>query len=186
VREPTRTPLEARKRYIRFLQLPLSCLTKAIWVVGSSPDGGEDASLVTSEDAVRLKREGALSPLFLQASQRFELVADHRFEGEWKSKTLAYIYSVREEQGLDNESEILAWHWHPLTTPGRPDPHVHIRSEHAHLTGLSDLHIPTGRVAFEEVARFLIGDLGCVPARDDWEAVLDDTLGRFRAYRTWA
>jgi hypothetical protein len=153
-------------------------------VVGDSPDGGDDASLTTSQDFVRLKREGQPA-LFLEASQRFELVPDHRFDGEWKSKTLAYIYAVRESDEPGDDAEVISWHWHPLTTPQRPDPHVHVRADHAGLPSLSGLHIPSGRVAFEEVALFLIADLGCTPVRDDWRDVLEDTLVRFRAYRTW-
>jgi len=54
----------------------------------------------------------------------------------------------------------MSWHWHPLTTPGRSDPHTHVRSDNVGLPGLRELHIPSGRVAFEEVAYFLIADLG--------------------------
>jgi hypothetical protein len=121
----------------------------------------------------------------LEASQRFELVPDHRFEGEWKSKTLAYIYAIRDSHASGDEAEVISWHWHPLTTPQRPDPHVHVRADHPSLPGTRSLHIPSGRVAFEEVAYFLISDLGCTPARADWNDILQDTLTRFRTYRTW-
>ena len=170
---------------MRFLQLPLSCLGQAVWYHGPSPDGGDDSSLLLNE-VLRLRRAN-MPPLFFEASQRFKLIADPRegFEGEWKSNTLAYVYAVGTEQGVGG-SEILSWHWHPLTTPDRPDPHVHVRADDDALPALRDLHIPSGRVAFEEVVLFLIRDLRCVAARDDYEDVLNETLTRFRAYRTWS
>jgi hypothetical protein len=185
VREPAKTAAAARSRYIRFLQLPLSCLTKAIWVVGESPEGGDDSSLLASEDPIRLKREDGLSLLF-SPSQRFDLIPDERegFEGEWKARTLAYIYEVRVEG--EDEPQLLGWHWHPLETPHRAEPHVHVRVEHESLgVPLPKLHLPAGRVAFEELVLLLIRDLGVRPARDDWEAIIEDTWGRFRAFRTW-
>jgi hypothetical protein len=51
---------------------------------------------------------------------------------------------------------------------------------------LARLHIPTGRVAFEEVVRLLITELRVEPNRDDWREILRDSEDRFREYRTWA
>jgi hypothetical protein len=120
----------------------------------------------------------------------FTIVDDTRYPGENKASTLAYIYSIQlDEQPVDQaDPEVIAWHWHPRTTPDRPTPHVHVRVDHDQLQGtLSKMHLPTGRVSFEEVIRFLIDDLDVIPARPgDWEALVRDSEDRFRAFRTWS
>lgn len=188
MREPAKTPAAARKRYVRFIQLPLTCLTKAIWVVGPSPEGGDDLSLLLSADPILLRRKDGPRLLF-SASQRFELIENPRYEGEWKASTLAYIYEVKlhpEDIESDDDVELIGWHWHPRTTPDRPEPHMHVRTEYAPLDGqLAKVHLPTGRVAFEEVIRFLFCELDVVPERDDWEKVIGETEQRFKEFRTW-
>jgi hypothetical protein len=51
---------------------------------------------------------------------------------------------------------------------------------------MSRLHIPTGRVSFEQVVRFLVDDLEVVPQRHDWRDVIAESEERFRAFRTWS
>jgi hypothetical protein len=188
VREPAKTPHAAQQRYTRILQSSLACLTKAHWFVGPSPSDDENRSLAVSEDPIRLRRETGLPRLCLEPTQLFTIVPDERFDGEWKARTLAYIYSVQLDQAEEGaEREVIAWHWHPPTTPDRPDPHVHVRVDHAHLdVTLSKLHIPTGRVSFEEVIRFLIMDLHIEPARDDWKKIVGESETRFKKWRTWS
>jgi hypothetical protein len=184
VRDPASTPQAAQTRYVRILQKSLSCLTKAIWYVGPSPEGGEDRSLATSESPLCLRTDAGHDLLF-SASQRFELVPDHRYEGEWKSRTLAYVYELKVDR--EDEPELLGWHWHPLTTPDRLLPHVHVRADYNGLKDhLAKLHLPSGRVSFEEIVRLLIEDLGVEPARNDWDAILSESETRFKAFRTWA
>jgi hypothetical protein len=48
------------------------------------------------------------------------------------------------------------------------------------------LHIPSGRVAFEDVIRFLIEEVAVIPKLDDWQAVLADALEAFVEHRTWS
>jgi hypothetical protein len=189
VREPARTPHAARQRYTRILQESLSCLTKAHWFVGPSPSDDENLSLAVSEDPVRLRRSNGRSRLFLAANQLFTIVPDERFEGEWKARTLAYVYSVQLDPKVsgDGEPEVIAWHWHPPSTPDRPEPHVHVRVDHPQLdVTLSKLHIPTARVSFEEVIRFLIADLHVDAVRGDWKEVVGESETRFKAWRTWS
>lgn len=189
MREPARTQHAARQRYTRILQSSLSCLTRAHWFVGPSPSDDENLSLAVSEDPIGLKRASGRPRLFLSANQLFTIVPDERFEGEWKARTLAYIYSLQldlEAVG-EGELEVIAWHWHPTTTPDRPDPHVHVRLDHPQLdVTLSKLHIPTARVSFEEVIRFLVADFHVEPARDDWQEIVGESETRFKAWRTWS
>lgn len=172
MREPAKNPAAAQRRYVRFIQLPLSCLTKAIWVAGPSPEGDEDRSLTTSESPLRLSRVAG-PPLLFSPSQRFQIVPDARYPGEWKASTLDYIYELSidaAEVDPGYPTDLIGWHWHPKTTPDRPDPHVHVRASHSALgVTLGKLHLPTGRVAFEEIVTFLILELTVVPARNDWD-----------------
>jgi hypothetical protein len=63
---------------------------------------------------------------------------------------------------------------------------MHVRASYSPLgVTLGKLHLPTGRVAFEEVIVCLLNELDVLPARDDWEQVLNETFLRFRTYRTW-
>jgi hypothetical protein len=182
VREQAKTPQAAQRRYTRVIQDSLSCITKSHWFVGPSPLSGADRALLTNPRVLTLKRKDGTRLLF-EASQLFTIIPDKRFPGEYKASTLAYIYVVRAPDVDDGE--IIEWHWHPLTTPDRPDPHVHVRVEHPDLYGLPKLHIPSGRVSFEEVMRFLIGDLSVKAERANWETALRESEARFRAFRTW-
>jgi hypothetical protein len=189
VREPAKSPAAARTRYVRFLQLSLSCLTKAVWFFTPGPPGRQDdvVALVASEAPVRLQRSHGPSRLSPSPTQLFKIIPDERYEGEYKAQTLAYIYTVHIEAGSSEDAEFVAWHWHPPTTPGRTEPHPHVHAEHR-LSGLSmsRLHIPTGRVSFEQVVRFLVDDLEVVPPRHDWRDVIAESEERFRAFRTWS
>lgn len=179
MRVPAKGPREAHRRYLRFLQKSLSCISSAIWLTGPRPGGEEgELALTTSDDPISLR--GEAGPAFLSAGQHFRTIQDERFEGEWKVRTEGYAYRV----ALSEETGpfLFAWHWHPNT---RPDPHLHVGADHPEVTELPRLHVPTGRVSFEEVVRFLVTDLRVVPARRDWQETLAETESRFRAFRTW-
>jgi hypothetical protein len=180
VREPAKTPHAAQQRYQRIIQRSLSCVTKAQWFVGPTPGGGEDLSLLTAEP-VTLKRKPGLSKLALAPTQRFVIIPDERYDGEFKARTLSYIYSVYRD-----EEELFAWHWHPLRTPDRPYPHMHVYADQPRL-GLTvhKLHIPTGRTSFESLIRFLVTDLRVVAELVGWEKIIEESEARFMAFKTW-
>jgi hypothetical protein len=186
VRQPAKTPRAAQRRYVNFLQLSLSCLTKAVWIVAPHPSGrNEERALTLSDDPVRLKC-GDDRELQFSASQRFVLIPDERYEGEWKSRTLDYIYGVS-MPGEDGDLELFRWDWHPMTTPAREQPHLHVRGSEPELSiPVERLHVPTGRVAFEEVVRFIILELGADPNREDWKEILAESEARFKKFRTWS
>lgn len=178
MREPARTRRQAQERYRRFLQLSLSCLdSTAHWYSASGQGPGEIAHLVRPQ-AVPLRVAGAT--LYLGSSQLYSIVADSRFEGEFKVSTRSYVYSLTPD--AEQRSKLLAWHWHPQT---RPDPHIHVHASHERIGALGGLHLPTARVSFESVIRFLIADWAVPPVREDWREVLDDVEQRFLSYRTW-
>ncbi len=179
LRLPTKTKAKALDRYKTFLQRSLSCVTTAVWYTADAPRGEKgEFVLLTSEAPLTLKR-AAEPAAYFTATQNFHLERDHRFTGEWKVKTDRYEYSVNLSASMD--PELLAWHWHPGS---KPDPHIHARLDGPGAS-LHKMHVPTGRVSFEAVIRFLVEDLGAEPARKDWKEVLADAEGRFKKYQTW-
>lgn len=46
-------------------------------------------------------------------------------------------------------------------------------------------HLPTGRIAIEDLLRIAITEFGARPRRTDWQEVLDQTQGGYEAWRTW-
>jgi hypothetical protein len=137
-------------------------------------------SALTAPDTLELK--GA-RPIFLRATQRFELGPHPEFEGERKVVTAQYVYTVAEDPSL--HAELFSWQWHPGAWS---EPHLHIGRHHPELGALSKLHVPTGRVAFEQVLRFLVTDFGvdCAKGRDEAMSVLEESLRKFQAFRTWS
>ena len=61
----------------------------------------------------------------------------------------------------DQRREIVRWHYHP---DSHPDPHIH-------AVGI-DGHIPSGRVIFESVVRYMIQELTVEQKRADWDEIL--------------
>lgn len=87
--------------------------------------------------------------------------------------------------------EVVLFHWHPYTTEsGKPltvHPHIHLGERLLAKKGpLSrKAHIPSGRVAFEDVVEFVINECGARPSRRDWKLVLDKSRDDFRSHSSW-
>src|SRR5262249_4659329 len=93
----------------------------------------------------------------------------HAHRREWKVSTVAYMYGIQDE----NKVELLAYHWHPRTTPQHGYPHPHLY-EGTSARVLSKLHVPTRRISLEELVRFLITEMKVAPLKDDWEKILGE------------
>ena len=52
---------------------------------------------------------------------------------------------------------------------------VHVAAQHPAVGDLSQLHVPSGPIAFETVLQFLIVEGDVRPLRDDWAAILQRT-----------
>ncbi len=135
-------------------------------------------------EPLKLKTERAGHHVWLHASQRFVVVDDTDYAGEYKTSTRQYIYWLSESAEGD---PTVAWHWHPEADLGKQEPHCHVASKGVTAWGdrLGKLHIPTERTPFELVVRFAIDDLDVRPAREDWREVLDESLRAFRRFRKW-
>jgi hypothetical protein len=156
------------------LRRALSCITTAQLFVPRGKRPGEIEALALSEDPLPL-RSARIGPLRFILGHQFKVVQDGRHS--WHVSTTWYRYHLTDPLNR----ELLAWHWHPATSPY---PHLHVPA------GLIEprVHIPTGRVSMESVIRLLLSDLQVPPAREhasDYGQVLDDCEGKFIEHRRW-
>ena len=132
--------------------------------------------------AILSRRNG--QTLSLELYHRYVIREAEGDRGPWTASTVEYVYEVSDESG-----ELIAtWHWHPSTVQANDEahwPHLHAYGARDALT-LHKLHLPTDRVSLEAVVRFLIEDLGVVPRRDDWDAILKRHEAAFKLSRNWA
>lgn len=99
--------------------------------------------------------------------------------------TKHYLYSV-----LDHDlNDLVGFHYHPeLDQDPILHPHIHVYADgDKRYSGfnLHRRHIPSGRVALEDVIEWLIVELEVKPIRDDWQKVLHDTREKFKRNKTW-
>jgi len=175
-----RSDAEAKQRYLRFLQASLSAVhPNAQWKVLPRKTDGQ-WSAVTVPDWLSLETPGGPEEqVYLRATQVYEYIDHAERSGERKVATRDYAYTLAD--GEERRNEIFSWQWHPTT--GKEDPHLHA---HRGRSGtLGKLHLPTGRIAFEDVLLFLVDDWGLTPCQDDGEQTLRESRSRFHAFRTW-
>ena len=140
--------------------------------------------LLEPTEAIPLPCDRDAVPWYLYAYLRFGFDVDDRpgLEGGSKVVTREYIYSLR--VGHDSGGEVLTWHWHP-GIPDAPDPHLHVRGvDHVDVPGLSDMHLPTSRVFFEDVLLFGIRNLG-VRCQEGGVENLEEMRLRTVRYASW-
>lgn len=189
-REPAYNPRDARVRFVRIIQMPLTCVTRAVWCDAPTLRGSEQEyraiRLSGMPTPLRLKRENG-GPVYLSATHGYRLIPDERLApgaGEWKATTTGYNYTVY-ETAEHQPKKAIAWHYHP-TSGGSHEPHVHIYRD-GQIAGmeLDKFHFPGERVAFESVIAFVIRELGVTPLRGDWEEMIASALDRFVQFRMW-
>lgn len=159
---------------------------KAIWITAATQMPGL-MSCATSQPVEVL--DGTGERLILRSVMTYRYDDHPDYKGERKVVTLDYAHSIADicpETG--KERERFAWHWHP-SIQAYDFPHLHI--DKGMPDGLGKLHLPSGRVAIEQVMLFMIDDLGVSPAgkpdeRDTQVEILKATLERFKIHRTWA
>lgn len=180
-REPARTDAAAKKRFRKVLQASLSAVdATAQWVV-TSERGGVSPAAVTIPSALRLRRGDG--EVYLRSTLSFSYEDDSRYAGERKVTTRDYAHTVSETM---DGGELFSWQWHPSTANRIDFPHLHVYRGVRESEGLGKLHIPTGRVAFEQVLLFLIDEMDVDLARADGRSKLDESFRKFKTYRQWA
>jgi len=118
--------------------------------------------------------------VFLRSTIQFRYEDDPRHPGERKVSTEHYGHTVGTSESL--KPGLYSWEW-SLAEPRYP--HLHVRRGDPDYPGLAKYHIPTGRVFFEDVLRFLIADHNVECAREDWDVVLSESWRRVSIWASW-
>jgi len=176
-----RTPVEATHAFIEPLRRALAC----VWVGHISTTGydkrPEPHSLTLNRgESVPLKCTDG-SSLGFRVTMKFEHAEAEGDHGPWTVRTIEYIYVF---EGADGE-EFLSYHWHP-SVEGIPYPHLHVEragNDSPPLTRRT--HVPTGRIAIEQVLRLAITQFGVQPLREDWAETLAQAHGGYEEFQTW-
>lgn len=165
------TPYEAFDDFRAPLQRAVSCVDREahVWALigtnGYSP-GQEHALTPNLGEPVRLRGRIGLDLLF---RIWYRVVSAERERGPWRIETLAYSHRLE----TTDAREIVAYHWHPGRSSEITYPHLHIGAGIGVDLGILDkTHIPTGRVALEDLLRFAIVEVGVEPRRSNWEEIL--------------
>ena len=195
-----RRPPAAVNTFKDWLQQAVSCVTNAVIIL--SPDGyrptDEPHRLTLGDGAPVLltARSPAGDIRFgLTVLQAYRIVRETE-RGPWKVRTAAYYYALRDADGR----EVFAYHWHPHVE-NVLYPHLHVShgavrrdigvgvrlpaSQNALQPQLASAHLPTRRIALEDMLRLLIEQFGVQPARPDWDRALRRSRQSFTADRTW-
>lgn len=184
------TPAQAVRRYLEPFNTAMHCIEHGTLITSYErvyAVGSEYALVLNSGDPLPLRTLSSPA-ILLSVAQRFEIVRDDAVEdGPFRVHTRAYWYRFE----LEDEAELLAFHWTPETQNSQEKryPHLHIGA--ALLTADTPLlpgvlhkrHVPTGRVSIESIVRFAIEELGTQPLVPNWNDVLDQGQRRFDRYR---
>lgn len=100
--------------------------------------------------------------------------------GPYKVTTTAYQYLLEDEE----EKEIVAYQWHPDSTIKVPHLHIGLSAKIAGKTA-NKVHLPTGRIALEQVLRLAVEELGAKPLKGEWKSILSQTQKLFEKWRMW-
>jgi hypothetical protein len=174
-----RTPQEAVRNFLEPLKAVVGCITDEGLVARQTRCADERQTAAFRAGFAILHRKDGQT-LTLELYHRYVVREAQGRRGPWSVSTVEWIYQV----GDQSDEPIAEFHWHPESGHIRW-PHVHAHGARDSLT-LHRLHLPTGRVSVEAVIRFLIEDLGVIPRRSDWEAVLERHEQACRRARSWS
>lgn len=186
------TPAEAVQNYVDPLQKAVSCVTKAVLDVSGGYYASDKPHSLAFGGGLPQRLSG--SNLYLSIVQLYRVVEDEDLErGLWRATITQYVYTLRRASTSwesDKPETLISYQWHPRPGARYNYPHLHLGAASgigpAGESLLSNKsHIPTGRIAVEDVIRFAISQLGVRPLREDWSEVLDETQGRHERYRSW-
>ncbi len=187
------TEREAVQKYVEPLQRAVSCISKSVLGVSGGYRVGDTPHSLTFGDGLPQKLKGP--NVYLSIVHKYRIVRDDTpGRGPWRVTIDHYVYTIRRSPSSDSSSKhekLISYQWHPNPQGRYNYPHLHLYpdsivgspSEAAKLSSKS--HIPTGRVAMEDIIRFVITQLNVQPLRKDWEKVLNETQERFTRYSSW-
>lgn len=187
---PGRTPNDALESYTGPIQESLGCIVRGRLTRESAPATLAPATHYLSLNANQPTPLNGIAELFLKISQNYQIIdTAEAGRSRYKVETLGYQYSVETME----RREVLIYQWSPTGAGRMTRPHLHVGRrllQESIKAGnrsyeLPKLHMPTGRVAIEDVVRFAITELGAVSRRSDWQEVLERTQSAFEQWKSW-
>lgn len=184
---------EANRAFSKAIQKALSTLGRAVWKVLDHPEKGQDLRLYALVPPLTLKNESDEKVMILSAFIITAIVGDK----EKRVKTREYIYQIAH---AEDKKALYEFHWHPekidretlearkVDTANKapfPYPHLHVRACDKRFDNLNKRHIPSGRVAFEDILGFIFRECNVKPAKSNWEKVLKATREEFETKHKW-
>ena len=167
------------------IKAAVGCIGSGHFVVKSHPEVGEmQATTLNRSEGIRVP-----SVLYerLRIGLEIQYVViecdDHR--GPYKVSTRAYMFDIQS----DERADIINFHWHPLTIDGSDvKPHLHIGQ--AFIPQVGTLHVPTRRVAAEEVLIMAVDIMavdafGVEPKVAEWRSIMEQSLAVHIEHREW-
>lgn len=189
-----KTEAEAVNNYVAPLQRAVSCVTKAVLDVSGGTYARDRPHALTFGDGLPQKIKGA--NIYLAITQLYRVIQEEDPDrGPWRVTIDQYVYTLSAIRGRERSAKpetLMSYQWHPQPRAKFNYPHLHLgpasgidssADAAARLTDKS--HVPTGRVAVEDVIRFAITQLSVEPIRADWAQVLDEAQKRHERYRSW-
>lgn len=163
---------EFLERYRSAAQRAVSCVSAGTISVqqlrSSNPD--QFIFVLNNREPAAITRDLSLQVFFVADVG----IGGGQGERDINSSIVGYSYIVWYQRSI----EIVAYHWHPESTEGSVNPHVHFgpasaRPDSAIRPGeLHKVHFPTGFVSLEEVIWLVINEFKVEPRRSDWQMIL--------------
>jgi hypothetical protein len=168
---PGRSPHQAVDSFIRPIQLAISCVSNDVVVHGGDYTLRKPCGLQVGKQGTIKLRGG----LYLKVQLNYEIINDSNVQGGYKVNTTAYSYAILDR----HEKDLVRYDWHP-NIDNIPYPHIHVED-----SKLKKHHLPTSRIALEQVLRLLITQCGVKAKKKDWSAVLTRGLRAFEDHCSW-
>ncbi len=168
-----KTPREAADNFVYFLKETLSCLSDHF--LNAFQQSSKLYKIYYDPYATVSANDGAT--YHLSVTQIFRVMAHPELKGQYKARTQEYSYRLL--TGAGEETEILAYHWHPLE-PGVSYPHLHIKEA-------PRIHFPTSRVCLEDFVQLLMRDYDVRPVlpHSEYREILNRNKKAFEKMATW-
>jgi len=141
-----KTPREAADNFVSFLRETLSCISDHFL---SAYQQSEKLYKLYYEPYARVTAKSGDAYL-VSVTQIFRTIPHPEQKGQFKATTQEYSYRLL--AGPGENTEILAYHWHPQE-PGVNYPHLHLRL-------YPRVHFPSSRVCLEDFVTLLMRDYG--------------------------
>lgn len=188
---PGRTPHAAIEAFLEPLRAASSCVTRSQWVCSPTKGrviGDIHSVILNKGEPVSFKIPGGR--IALEASIKFTVIereVDDRGQpvgpsGRYKVSTRGYMYSV----SSTDDTEQIAWHWHPGGASDVEFPHCHIGTAALSPDALIKRkdHIRTGRMSFESVLYNLL-QWGVTPLNLNYDEILVSNQAAFDKWKSW-